>query len=190
MIHHQASYSLDWLIAQHQNELRLKYLCFWGHTPKPGVEVGDFCFSQWFPASFTVDGLTYPTAEHWMMAEKARLFKDEDAFQAVLKSKTPGEAKKIGRRVRHFDDALWKANGYRMVIEGSIHKFRQNRAMGEYLINTGNRVLVEASPVDEIWGVGLTKDSDQVLNPETWRGLNLLGFALMEARDYLNENGF
>ncbi|MBL3655858.1 NADAR family protein [Fulvivirga sediminis] len=178
-------YDIDWL-EQQEN---VKYLFFWGHTKKKG-EVNQSCFSQWYESSFEVSGITYKTAEHWMMYHKALIFKNDDIANKIIQCATPAEAKKLGRKVKGFDDKVWNDERYDLVRRGNIHKFNQNQSLGEYLLNTNNRVLVEASPVDAIWGIGLAKDNEKAQNVKDWKGLNLLGFALMEARDFLNEKGF
>lgn len=174
-------YSLPWLLAQPT----AKYLYFWGHTPKQAGEVDKSCFSQWFPAAFTVDGAAYPTAEHWMMAEKARLFDDEDVRQRILAAKHPNEAKKLGRLVQGFEPTRWDEVKFNLVVAGNYYKFSQHPALRDYLLATGERVLVEASPVDAIWGIGLAADHPDAAQPKNWRGENLLGFALMAVRDQL-----
>ena len=166
---------------------RPKYVFFWGHTPKHGEAVGKHVFSQWFQAPFTVDGVSYPTAEHWMMAEKARLFGDRETRDRILAAGNPGEAKKLGREVRGFSEQVWDAARWEIVVRGNVAKFGQHPELGAYLANTGDRVLVEASPPDRVWGIGLAQDDPAAENPELWRGLNLLGFALMEARARLRD---
>ncbi|CAM5688277.1 NADAR family protein OS=Streptomyces alboniger OX=132473 GN=CP975_26150 PE=4 SV=1 [Streptomyces alboniger] len=161
---------------------RITYLPFWGHTPRRDGTPGPGCLSQWWPSPFTVDGVAYATAEHWMMAAKARLFDDAEAERAALAARTPAEAKTAGRLVRGFDEAIWARERFAVVVEGSVHKFASDPALGDFLRGTGRRVLVEASPVDRIWGVGLPADDPRVEDPAKWRGRNLLGFALMEAR--------
>ncbi|MFN3404982.1 MAG: NADAR family protein [Cytophagaceae bacterium] len=180
-------YSIQNLLLRIQNGERLKYIYFWGHQPSKGGSITNSCFSQWWHADFTVNGVTYKTAEHWMMARKAELFNDIESYKKIIHSKSPGEAKDIGRMVSGFDQAKWEEYRYGIVVEGNYHKFSQHPKLKEYLINTHDRVLVEASPVDTIWGVGLTKDSHLIENPETWHGLNLLGFALMEVRERLKQ---
>ena len=178
---------------QRRNELRAaelsgqtwKVLPFWGHKPTASGELGAGCLSQWWPATFTVDGVPYPTAEHWMMAGKARLFEDPAGLAAVQAARSPGAAKAAGRKVRGFDQERWVAARFDLVVAGNLAKFSQHTDLGEFLLTTGARVLVEASPYDRIWGVGLAPTDPQVLRVTTWRGLNLLGFALMEVRDQL-----
>ncbi|MEV8323662.1 NADAR family protein [Kitasatospora sp. NPDC056731] len=162
--------------------VRPKWLMFWGHTERKGGGTRRECLSQWWPGQFTVDGVAYASAEHWMMAGKARMFGDEAIEQRVLAAHTPAEAKKLGRLVKGFDDAAWTAGRFELVVEGNVAKFGQDEALRAYLLGTGDRVLVEASPVDRIWGIGLAADDIRAERPDEWRGLNLLGFALMEAR--------
>lgn len=177
------TYHLAWLQARFDRDERIKYLFFWGHQPSRDDRVGAECLSQWYERPFVVDGVTYPTAEHWMMAEKARLFADGDTLQAILAAKSPGEAKELGRQIRNFDQKTWEAERVGIVKAGNLHKFSQHEDLKAFLLASQARVLVEASPRDQIWGIGLSKDDPAAQNPYQWRGLNLLGFALMEVRD-------
>ena len=134
-----------------------------------------------------MDGVRYPTAEHWMMAEKARLFGDEQIAARILAAESPKQVKQLGREVCGFEPTRWDDEKRRIVTEGNAHKFTQNLALGEFLPSTGDLVLVEASPVDPVWGIGLAADDDDARNPLHWRGENLLGFALMDVRDKLGD---
>ncbi len=156
-------------------------LLFWGHRP-PRNGVGKSCLSQWYPAPFTVDGVRYATAEHYMMAGKARLFGDAAAERKVLADDDPGKAKGAGRRVEGFDEDTWAAHRYDLVVAANAAKFGQNPALLGFLKNTGAQVLVEASPYDQVWGIGLSAGQPEARRPSEWRGLNLLGFALMDVR--------
>lgn len=179
------TYSLEWLRERVTRKEKVKYLFFWGHTPAQEGSVSKACLSQWWASAFEVDGVRYATAEHWMMAKKAALFGDEEALRAILQARTPGEAKALGRKVRQFDAEVWDQHCFGIVCEGSFHKFNQHPDLGAFLLNTKDRVLVEASPVDRVWGIGLAEDDEHVENPLFWKGPNLLGFALMEARKRL-----
>ena len=181
--------SVEALIRAVQAGARIKYLHFWGHRPRPDGQVSASCLSQWWPSPFVVDGVTYATAEHWMMAGKARLFADAEAEARVLAAAHPAEAKKAGRLVRGFDEAIWQRERLALVTEGSVHKFAADDELRGFLLGTGERVLVEASPVDRVWGIGLAAKDEGAENPARWRGLNLLGFALMEARARLLADG-
>ncbi|MFE3771850.1 NADAR family protein [Streptomyces sp. NPDC059122] len=179
--------SVEELLALTATGRRVKYVHFWGHRPPRGGGVGVSCFSQWWPAPFTVDGVRYATAEHWMMAGKARLFGDPEAERRAIAAAHPQQAKDAGRTVRGFTEEHWRQHRFDLVVEGSRHKFGQHPELREFLLGTGSRVLVEASPVDRIWGIGLTADDDRTADPARWRGLNLLGFALMAARQQLSD---
>lgn len=189
MPHSHVMGPIDGLLADVARGRRVKYLPFWGHRPRPDGRIGASCLSQWWPSPFTVDGVAYASAEHWMMAAKARLFGDPPAERAALSATSPAAAKKAGRLVRGFDEDVWTRERFALVVEGSLHKFGQDPELAGFLLATGDRVLVEASPLDRIWGVGLAADDERVERPREWRGLNLLGFALMEARERLRSDG-
>ncbi|HBF78446.1 MAG TPA: DUF1768 domain-containing protein [Streptomyces sp.] len=180
---------MDDLRARSARGERVKYLAFWGHRPRADGRIGESCLSQWWPAPFTVDGVTYASAEHWMMAGKARLFGDAEGEARAVAAGSPAAAKKAGRLVRGFEEEVWARERFALVVAGSVHKFGQDPALKRFLLGTGGRVLVEASPVDRIWGIGLAKDDPRAADPASWRGLNLLGFALMEARAQLDPDG-
>jgi ribA/ribD-fused uncharacterized protein len=168
---------------------RPEWLMFWGHRPNADGSPGTGCLSQWWPAAFTVDGTDYASAEHWMMAGKARLFGDAEQERRILAARTPAEAKKLGARVRGFDESTWAGHRFELVVRGNVAKFDQHPALRAYLVGTAHRVLVEASPLDRIWGIGLAADDERAADPARWRGTNLLGFALMEARARLAAGG-
>jgi ribA/ribD-fused uncharacterized protein len=168
---------------------RLKFLFFWGHQPQPDASIGRGCLSQWWPAPFTVDGVGFATAEHYMMWRKAMLFGDEQIAPRILAAPHPSQAKALGRQVRGFDQATWEAHRFEIVVAASEAKFGQHRDLREFLLATGDRVLVEASPRDRVWGIGLGAANERAEDPRQWRGLNLLGFALMRARAALRDDG-
>lgn len=178
-------YDIEWLKNEATDLEDLKALYFWGHTNQSSEAVGKSCLSQWYESSFVVDGVTYRTAEHWMMAKKALLFGDSEIFEKIVLTEKPAAVKDLGRRISGFNDEIWTAERYEIVKEGNLHKFKQHPALSAYLLGTGDKVLVEASPVDRIWGIGLAQDHADASNPNRWLGLNLLGFALMEVRDLL-----
>lgn len=144
-------------------------------------------FSQWFKKSFTVDDVQYNCCEQYMMAEKARLFDDQDALKKILDTNSPAEQKKLGRGVKGFDDKTWKKNRYQIVLKGNRAKFSQNEDIKKRLLDTGVNIICEANPKDKIWGIGLKEHDPKVQDPKSWKGLNLLGEALMEVRKELAE---
>ena len=179
-------YYLPWLLEKINRNEPPKFLFFWGHQPGKDGLLTASCFSQWWEfSSFVVEGITYISAEHWMMAQKALLFDDQASFDKILVAKTPAKAKNLGRKVQNFDLELWKKKCFDVVTAGNVHKFGQDPDLKTFLLNTQDRVLVEASPLDPIWGIGLAANDPKAQDPEQWEGLNLLGFALMAARDVL-----
>src|SRR5262249_43253038 len=149
---------------------------------------GDFVFfwsgwpSQWFDASFTIDGIEYTCAEQYMMAEKARLFEDEETCRMILASTSPREHKVLGRRVRGYAEAGWQAVCREVVYRGNLAKFSQSPHLYDLLMETGEKTLAEASPTDVIWGIGLATDDPRAVDRAAWRGTNWLGEALMRVR--------
>ncbi len=178
-------YSMNWLQEQLQRKQKMKYLYFWGHRLRGDGVITSSCLSQWYPRGFRHEGQYYPTAEHWMMAEKARLFNDEEMLAKILASATPAAAKKMGRQVRNFDGDVWASRMTSIVAKGSYFKFKEHPDLRAFLLATGNKVLVEASPFDRIWGIGMAKAAAEQVGPAEWKGENWLGWCLMEARDVL-----
>ena len=134
--------------------------CFFG-----GVEETWCCFSQFYGASFTIDGIWYRTAEHFYMAEKARMFGDEESLTRIIAVKTPKKAKFIGKKIKGFDRDRWLADGHArgVVLRGNIAKFTnpENAEIRDILLSTGDAILVEASQRDCIWGIGMTGSDDR-----------------------------
>lgn len=162
----------------------VEYLFFWGHQP-PKSGVSKSCFSQWYKATFTIDDIVYLTAEHFMMAEKARLFNDTALLAEIVAATTPKAAKALGRKIKNFEQETWVQHRFDIVVRANKAKFEQNETLKLFLLKTGSTVLAEASPTDKIWGIGLAADNPQAPDPSCWTGLNLLGFALMAVRDDL-----
>lgn len=170
-----------------QTGVAVDYLTFWGHTPRAPGSIDRSCLSQWYPAPFEIEGTHYATAEHYMMAEKARLFGDTQMARQIVEAPTPALAKKLGRAVAGYADKTWTTARFAIVVRGNQAKFAQNPACKAFLLSTANTVLVEASPVDPVWGIGLAADEPAARVPSEWQGLNLLGFALMQVRARLLE---
>jgi ribA/ribD-fused uncharacterized protein len=170
------------LVEMSERGVEIDFLFFWGHTPKAAGKVDASCLSQWFERGFELDGVRYPTAEHFMMASKARLFEDPSALARIVKATSPADAKELGRAVRGYDDAAWERARFDAVVRGNVAKFGEHADLKAFLMATGDRVIVEASPRDTVWGIGLGASNPLARDPAKWRGRNLLGFALMEAR--------
>ena len=164
---------------------RVKWVHFWGHTPEKDGHITETCLSQWWMAEFRVEAQPYCCMEQYMMAEKARLFGDKETLEKILEATVQGKIKALGREVKNFDQAEWDKCKYTIVLTGNFQKFLQNPELKDFLLCTGDKILVEASPRDRIWGIGMGKANENAENPAAWRGQNLLGFALMEVRDEL-----
>ncbi len=178
---------VDELVRDLDRGGRVKFLFFWGHQPERDGTIGPGCLSQWWPAPFRVDGVEFATAEHYMMWSKAELFGDHETADEVLTVRHPSKAKALGRQVRDFDEQTWAAARFEIVVAGNVAKFGQHDDLRAYLRGTGDRVLVEASPQDRVWGIGLGASDPAAADPAQWQGENLLGFALMRAREILND---
>ena len=169
------------LVHQIKNGRFFDYEFFWSHKSKNG-KIGNHIFSQWYHSPFSENGIRYETAEHFMMASKARLFRDDKSLNKILNTKSPKMAKKIGRGVNGFNFKKWSKHKIEIVLKGSLLKFDQNNDLKDYLHSTKNNVLVEASPFDQQWGIGMRLNHRNSKVPSRWKGQNLLGFCLMEAR--------
>jgi hypothetical protein len=157
-------------------DLSHKRIYFWG-----GI------FSQWYkvPVSDPLLKIDAVCAEQLMMVHKAILFGDDEAWQAILATNNAAEQKAIGRTVKNFDPVLWDSEKLNIVTNISYWKFTQNEKLKDLLIMTDGFELVEASPTDLVWGVGLAEDDPLILDKENWKGENLLGIALMKARSFI-----
>ncbi len=142
-------------------------------------------FSQWQRAGFELDGVTFNTAEQAMMHGKAMLFGDSEVAAKILAAPDPGKQKALGRQVRGFDEAVWDAGKVAIVRRANMAKFGQNRGLRRKLFQTGRRALVEASPMDVVWGIGLDAATARETPPDDWPGQNLLGRVLTEVREAL-----
>ena len=166
-----------------------KYIFFWGHKEKE-VPVTKNCLSQWYDCEFIVNGIKYHTAEQYMMSQKALLFEDKEINEKIMNSKTPKEYKELGRQIKNFSSDKWELNKFDIVVKGNIAKFSQNEKLKQFLINTKDKILVEASPYDKIWGIGMSEDDKDILDESKWKGQNLLGKAIMKAREFIKKENF
>nr|AEX62499.1 hypothetical protein mv_L294 [Moumouvirus Monve] len=165
------------------------YIFFYGHNPnKNGTEI----YSQWYPSIFyeKLDNkmIKYYNAEQYMMAHKALLFEDFDSHEKIMKEINPAKIKSLGRKIKNFDEDLWDDYKYDIVVSGNKLKFKQNPDLFKSLTKTGNKLLVEASPHDNIWGIGLSVNKAMILPKSKWPGKNLLGKAITQVKNELNND--
>lgn len=153
-----------------------KYVFFW-----------DGVFSQWYPSDFIIDGQKYCTAEQYMMFKKAELFGDTTIAEKIMETELPNEQKALGRKVKNFDPVVWTKHDEKIVYDGSYAKFTQNADLLSELLKTDGSLLVEASPYDKIWGIGMGAVEAARTPPEQWKGLNKLGKILTTVREHIIE---
>jgi ribA/ribD-fused uncharacterized protein len=154
-----------------------KFIFFWGNKCENGV------FSNWYYSPFVLDGVKYTCVEQYMMSEKAHLFGDEEVFAKIMATGDPREQKALGRAVKGFDKEKWEQVAQDIVYKACYAKFTQNPELEKALMATGDTILVEASPRDPIWGIGLAGNDPRALNRSTWKGLNWLGEILTRVRE-------
>ena len=151
-----------------------KYVLFFG-----GI------FSQFYKSDMIIGDVKYFCCEQYMMAMKAELFKDGKILELIMNAKTPYQCKKLGRKVKNFDPKIWNRNKFKIVYKANLSKFTQNKRIQKELLKYGDRMFVEASPWDGIWGIKLAVDDPKAEDSENWKGQNLLGKAVTQVRDNL-----
>jgi ribA/ribD-fused uncharacterized protein len=159
----------------------VKIIGFYGH--KEGLPYREF--SNFAPTPFEYRGITFPTSEHALMASKALVFWDSTRFKMCAKADTPSAAKAYGRRVSPYNEKIWASCRFEIMCDILSEKFAQNEDARNLLTSTGEAKIVECSPTDTVWGVGLPLGSGLWQNEKNWRGQNLLGKALMVVREEL-----
>ena len=172
-------YTLEWLKEQISYGKEFNYTFFWGAGNFNGY------LSNWYHSNFSYKGERFANCEQFMMAAKARVCGDEETREKIMRTTNPKEIKALGREVKNYDDDLWASERKKAVLLANYLKYTQNAGLGKELINTGNAILVEASPYDKIWGIGMASTEDAARNALTWKGENYLGFVLMTVRDIL-----
>ena len=142
-------------------------------------------FSQWYKNPIIFEGVSYNCAEQAMMASKARMMCDEDTLKLIMSAVTPKEQKALGRKVKNFDATLWNAGCQNIVFKINFAKFSQSEFLKAKMLSMGDRIFVEASPYDRIWGIGMSENDYGVEDIHSWNGRNWLGYALSAVRDAL-----
>lgn len=153
-----------------------KHVAFWGSP-----------FSNFYPCNFDLDDEIWISSEQFFMACKARCFDDYDSYKQIRIATTPEQAKKLGRKVKGFDDKIWDKVKYQLMYAGVYAKFSQNEDLKNFLLSSEfeGKDFVEGSPFDGVWGVKMDYRNPDIDNPENWNGENLLGKVLNEVRNKL-----
>jgi len=154
-------------------------------TTDKGVYFWSGIYSQWYNSDFTIDGTKFTTAEQYMMYKKALLFEDKEVANAIMRTNNPREQKALGRKVRGFDSDTWNKVCREYVYEANYAKFTQDEILLKQLMGTEDKLIVEASPKDKIWGIGLHYTDERIHDKSQWQGKNWLGDAIMRVREQL-----
>lgn len=176
------------LVQQIQTGQSFEYLTFSRKTAEEPI-VNNECLSLLFRAPFRAEGALFKSAEHFVVAEKARMFKDLPSALKAIMAKTPERAHTIGQGIQGFDEAIWAENCEALLVKANFYKFKAHQLLRDFLLCTGDKVLVYADADDLLLGAGFACDSQQYLtDPTRWPGKNLLGFSLMTVRDMINQH--
>lgn len=169
--------------GSHNKEIIMQYglgneeiICF--HNP----DESNGYLSNWYVSQFYLDGISYTSAEKYMMYQKAVLFGDMATVVKIRNTNDVGEIKAYGRRILPYDDKKWSEQRYQVVHKGVLEKFRQNEQLAEQLLKTEDAILAECAVKDLIWGIGISMKDERRMNISEWKGLNLLGDILMQVR--------
>lgn len=141
--------------------------------------------SQWASSPFTIGDITFNCAEQYMMYKKAMLFNDTETAQSILETNNPRVQKALGRKVKDFKQDIWDQNADQIVYDANYAKFTQNADLKQWMLGLGDVTFVEASPLDNIWGIGLSADDPRALSRDTWLGANRLGDAITKVRNVI-----
>jgi len=173
-------------MAMHRYNVPQKMITtfFWHDNEENGY------MSNWYPSKFVIDDFEYLHVEQYLMSQKAKLFHDSKAYTAILKATTPKECKALGRSVVPFDSEKWDSIKHEVLKTAVRAKFEQDETLKSKLLDTGNSIIAEASPYDNVWGIGMDADAAATVEPVKWKGQNLLGIALMEVRSDLRKEVF
>ncbi len=164
-----------------------KVIGFYNENDKPYG-----CFSNWYPCTFSVDGVTFANAEQYMMWAKACTFGAKDTADKIIATTDPAQCKALGRNgIPGFDANEWDSKCIQIMRKGLREKFRQNPELAKVLLSTGDSYLAECTDdyhlktghgIDRKWGIGLAVNDPRTQHPEAWCGRNVLGYTLMLAR--------
>ena len=153
-----------------------KYFFFWKHR-----------LSQWHIVNFNVDNYIYNCCEQFMMHRKALLMGDTFAAEIILGEKNPAQHQTLGRQIQNFNQELWDSYKYNIVLQGNRARFHQSPQCRELLLATGDKLIVEASPYDKVWGIGKGASDPDIMDETKWNGQNLLGKVLTQVREEIKE---
>ena len=149
---------------------------------QPNKEYG--FLSNSFRCEFTDNnGVKYTSVDQYLMYQKALTFNDEEAAKRIIAVNDPAVVRDFGRKVRNYDDEIWKGKRQLILNDAIQMKFSQNAGLQEMLVNTGDALLAECNPHEATYGIGVSIFTKGIDNKENWDGANLTGHTLMNYRD-------
>lgn len=172
-------------LRKRSKEEEFTYLFFSRPTPSENGRPGEGALSTRWVAPFQIGDQEYPTVDHFMMYSKAMLFGDEESAEKILATESPDRVQELGRQVKDFDSELWREHRFAIALRGNLAKFSQNEDLKEYIFSTGEAIFIATSASELVWGIGLSEEQARQTSPINWKGLNLLGFALVRTRALL-----
>ena len=117
-----------------------------------------------------------------MTYQKAILFNDHEIADKIINTTIPKDIKALGRQVKNFDPVIWDKHKEMIVGKAVMSKFIQHPDLYKKLQESGDAIMCEAAPNDNIWGIGMAADNPKMQNPNEWQGANLLGKIVMNVR--------
>lgn len=146
-------------------------------------------YSNWYPCKIydEFSKLNFENTEQAFMWYKANLFKDDEVKKQIELTGNPKLVKQLGRQIKNYDDVIWNEARFGWMLAVNLMKFSQHQYLRQALIETGTRTMVEASPLDKVWGVGLDENNPLILDERNWQGQNLLGKVLMRVRESIQK---
>jgi len=146
-------------------------------------------FENGYDAKIVVDGVTFPTVEHYYQWSKAKMFGDADAEKKIMKTASSKSVKTYGKKVKNFEEEKWDEKKIEIMRIGLRAKFSQHPELKDLLVSTKDRPIGEADPRDKYWGIGTGADTSKAKDPAKWPGKNMLGKLLTDLRDEFSGDG-
>ena len=164
-----------------------KYVFFWKENPMCNFTRCKIKFADPYYVPLEEDPLEFTSSEQLFMWFKAVYFRDHSTAEEILNSRTPEEARKLGRQVQNYDDSRWNKVRVDYMKKAVTCKFYQNENLRKQLLDSkyDGKTFVEAAYYDRIWGIGYN-ESEAEGNESHW-GRNELGKILTMLRDELKE---
>lgn len=166
-----------------------KYVFFWKEDPFCNFTRCWIKLADPYYVPLEDDLVMFSSSEQMFMWFKAKFFGDEETADLILQSKSPSDARKLGRLVKGYNDREWDKVRVDFMRKAVSYKFMQNADLRKQLLDSkyDGKVFVEAAYYDRIWGIGFN-ESDAIRTPESHWGRNELGKILTDLRTELKRD--